>query len=298
MIFDIDVCERKIGYTFKDKFLLRESFTHISFANEHNCKSNENLEYLGDSIVNFTVAEYLYKNYPDADEGFLSKRRAELVSAKPLSEAIKDLEVGELMLFGAGEMKSGGANTNILADLFEAVLGAVYLDGGMAPAKKFVYDKLLNGAAKINSEKCADPKSRLQEFVQKNKLGTIQYRELSKTGPDHRPEFNCELLINGSKVSVGRGASKKEAEKKAALVALESLGRKSGAKPEKKRAKAEAVKSGENFKDKKFGSRQCGEPERPKTLTQEAVSGKTRAQQGSKPVKYRNESKKSQKSTI
>ena len=224
MIFDIDECENRLGYRFKDKLLLRQSFTHVSYANEHGVKSNENLEYLGDSIVNFIVAEHLYKNYPECDEGELTKKRAELVSAKPLSEVMAGMQAGKMMLFGVGELKTGAENRNILADLFEAVLGAIYLDGGMKEAKKFVSDKLLlvkPKRAKVGAAE--DIKSLLQEYVQKKRLGKIEYRESYKKGPDHAPVFGCELYLDGKYICSGEGSSKKDSEKEAAKIAYGKL---------------------------------------------------------------------------
>ena len=224
MIFDIDECEEKLGYRFRDKMLLRRSFTHVSYANEHGVNSNENLEYLGDSIVNFIVAEHLYTNYPECDEGELTKKRAELVSAKPLSEVMAGMEAGKMMLFGAGELKTGAENRNILADLFEAVLGAIYLDGGMKEAKRFVTEKLLSQKQKrVKAAAAPDVKSVFQEYVQKRGLGKIEYRESYRKGPDHAPIFGCDLYLGGKYLCSGEGGSKKESEKDAASTAYNKL---------------------------------------------------------------------------
>ena len=142
MIFYTHDCEEKIGYSFKDKLLLRTCFTHTSYSNEHGEESNENLEFLGDSILNFTVAEYLFKAH-SGDEGDMTKRRAELVSTEPIGEAVRRMGLDEFLLVGEGE-KNRKPKLNMCADLFEAVVAGIYLDGGEERAKKFIYDNLLS----------------------------------------------------------------------------------------------------------------------------------------------------------
>jgi len=219
MIFYAHECEEKIGYEFKDKFILRKCFTHTSYANEHNEKSNERLEYLGDAILDFVVADYLFRN-AGGDEGDLTKLRAEIVSAKPIGDAIINLGLEKYLLLGEGE-RNKPVKHNMCSDLFEAVVAGIFLDGGLDNAKKFIYDNLLKSANKSVPD--TDWKSRLQEYVQKKKLGRIEYLLANRTGPDHAPEFTFKLSLAGSVIATGVGGSKKQAEQNAAKVAIKKL---------------------------------------------------------------------------
>ena len=223
MIFDLAECEEIVGYSFRDKQLLRTAFTHVSYANEHNSKSYERMEYLGDALLDLIVAEYLYKKYPAAGEGELSTKRAKLVSQAPLKEIAKNLNMGSCVLLGDGGEKSGEReNDKILSSLIESALAAVYLDGGMEPARRFVEKRILSHAEDI-LRASGDYKTELQEYVQKNHMGAIAYREESKSGPDHSPVFECSVSLAGSEIARGKGGKKQLAEQDAARAALLAL---------------------------------------------------------------------------
>ena len=226
MIFYAHECEENIGYAFADKILLRKCFTHTSYANEHGDESNEKLEYLGDSILNFVVAEYLFLS-SEGNEGQLSRRRAEIVSAPPLSEAVRGMGVDKFLLVGEGE-KNKPANANMCADLFEAIVAGIYIDGGFETAKKFIYSKLLTPANGKRGATPNDYKSMFQELVQGRKSGKIEYVLISKEGPDHSPEFTCGVRLGGNLIATGVGRSKKTAEQKAAEIAYQKFSKKRG----------------------------------------------------------------------
>lgn len=226
MIFDIG-CESKIGYTFKDKMLLRQCFTHASYANEHGEKDNELLEFFGDSIIQFVVTEYLFKN-SSGDEGKLTQKRASLVSKTPLLKAVLRLGLNEYVLLGRGLEKSASLDDKLFSSIYEALVAGIYIDGGLVAAKKFIKDTLIKEFEK--AEKSAkrekvksDSKNAFQEYVQKNKLGSVSYQTLSKIGPDHLPEFRVAALLNGTRVAEGKGQSKKLAEAEAAEKALRRI---------------------------------------------------------------------------
>ncbi|MBQ9481070.1 MAG: ribonuclease III [Clostridia bacterium] len=222
MLFYAHECEEIIGYSFSDKVLLRTCFTHTSYANEHGAESNEKLEYLGDSILNFVVADFLYRNV-SGNEGSLTKKRAELVSATPLGYTVKNMGLDKFLLVGAGEADKP-VKLNMCADLFEAVVAGIYLDGGFDKAKKFICDKLLAPLVKEGKKYSpADGKSRLQEYVQSIKAGKIEYVLIKKEGPDHSPSFTCGVKLNGKLIASDVGPSKKQAEQKAASVAMKKL---------------------------------------------------------------------------
>ena len=231
MIFDIG-CESKIGYTFKDKMLLRQCFTHASYGYEHGEKDNELLEFFGDAIIQFVVTEYLFKN-SSGDEGKLTKKRASLVSKEPLLKAVIKLGLNEYVILGRGLEKSASLDDKLFSSVYEALVAGIYLDGGLAPAKKFIKETLIkefekkeNGIKKIKQK--SDGKNELQEYVQKNKLGTVSYETLSKIGPDHSPEFRVAALLNGTRVAEGKGQNKKLAEAVAAVEALKRIKKQGG----------------------------------------------------------------------
>lgn len=217
MIFCIHECEEIIGYSFKDKALLRTCFTHKSYSNEHKVESYEKLEYLGDAILDFVVAEYLFKN-AKGDEGDLTQKRADIVSAKPLADAVVSMGLEQFVLLGEGEKKKG-AKPNICADLFESVIAGIYLDGGMEQAKKFIMDKLLK--SKVKRE--IDSKSKLQVYVQKHKLGSIEYVDVERKGPDHAPEFTVAVLLKGKEIARGVAGNKRNAQQEAAKTAYTKI---------------------------------------------------------------------------
>ena len=223
MIFDLAECEEVIGYSFRNKQLLRTAFTHVSYANEHNAVSYERMEYLGDALLGMIVGEYLYHKYPTAGEGELTTRRAKLVSQAPLRGIAQELGLGAFVLLGEGGEKSGEReNDKILSSLIESALAAVYLDGGMEPARRFVENCVLQHAEKI-LRSTSDYKTELQEFVQKTHAGSISYKDTGRSGPDNRPVFECAVLLSGTELARGSGEKKQKAEQDAARQALEIL---------------------------------------------------------------------------
>lgn len=219
--------EEIIGYQFKDKKLLEKALTHSSYVKE-NGKSrlydNERLEFLGDAFLDAIIGEALYKSLPDAEEGHLTKARASIVCEKSLAEAGRRLSIGEHMLFSRGEAKSGGRNRDsILADGMEAVIGAIYLDGGYDKAKHFVLhvfgDSLQDaGEGRLSNR---DYKSEIQEHLQAQGILDIHYALEKAEGPDHDKRFSVRLEIRGKTAGRGSGKSKKIAEQNAAKDALE-----------------------------------------------------------------------------
>ena len=228
LIFDIDGCESRIGYEFKDKMLLRQCFTHASYAYENGEKDNELLEFFGDSIIEFVVTEYLYKHC-FGDEGKLTEKRADIVSKIPLQRAVERLNLYEFVLLGNGLTKSSSRDEKLYSSIYEAVVAGIYLDGGLAPARKFITDTLIaefektEKRAKQNQKVVRTEKSALQEYVQKTKIGSVTYELLWKKGPDHMPKFRSAVLLNGERIAEGEGGSKKSAESQAAKKALERL---------------------------------------------------------------------------
>ncbi len=226
-IFDIDGCESKIGYSFKDKMLLRTCFTHASYGHEHNEQDNELLEFFGDAIIEFVVTEHLFKNCM-GDEGQMTKIRAELVSREPLLRAIKNLGLSEFVLLGNGQGKSAHHDEKLYSSIYEALCAGIYIDGGMNAVKKFVKDTIIKEYESYKKQ-VKKPKTRclykieLQEYVQKYKLGSITYLTLSKKGPDHSPEFREAVLLNGKRMAEGKGKSKQLAQNKAAESALNKI---------------------------------------------------------------------------
>ena len=233
-IFDIVACEQKIGYSFKDKMLLRQCFTHASYANEHNQQDNERLEFFGDAIIEFVVTEHLFKN-AIGDEGKLTQKRALIVSKVPLLNAVKKLGLIEFVLLGKGQEKAMSKDEKLFSSIYEALVAGIYLDGGMVAVKRFIkrtiiadYEAIYKNLAKNNGQTKADEKSMFQEYVQKYKLGTIGYETLWKKGPDHKPEFCVAALLNSSRIAEGEGKSKKEAQANAARKALETIKQQGG----------------------------------------------------------------------
>ncbi|MBQ9485383.1 MAG: ribonuclease III [Clostridia bacterium] len=228
MIFDIGEIESRIGYSFKDKMLLRKCFTHSSYANEHSAEDNELLEFFGDAVIEFIVTEYLYKNSA-GDEGKLTVKRSGVVSREPLLKAVQDLGLSSFVLLGKGQEKSAHLDEKLFSSVYEALVAGIYLDGGMTAAKKFVKDTIIKDfdfkeRAERRSRNCQS-KNEFQEYVQKNKLGSVSYQTLSKTGPDHMPEFRVAALLNGCALAEGKGATKRLAEAEAAAEALRRLAR-------------------------------------------------------------------------
>ena len=218
--------ETAIGYRFKNITLLQNALTHSSYANErwHNSLlSNERLEFLGDSILGMTVAEYLYRNFPDRPEGELTRMRADMVCEKALAKVAARIELGGQMMLGNGEEQSGGRNRDsILADAVESVIAACFLDGGMDAARQFI-DRFVLVEVPVQKMHNADYKTALQELVQQKKNQVLTYVLIGETGPDHDKRFEVEVRLNGNPVGTGSGSSKKRAEQDAARCALEKM---------------------------------------------------------------------------
>ena len=218
--------EKLIGYRFRDKSLLETALTHSSFANEHKCKSYERLEFLGDSVLGFVTAQYLFENFPQLPEGKLTKTRAALVCERSLCGFSKSLEVGDFLRLSHGEQHSGGRERpSILADVFESTTAALYLDSGdLGEARKFIL-RFIAPAAKTQSVKpFKDYKTTLQEIVQQNPEERLEYVTTGESGPDHDKHFTVEVHLNSNVIGRGGGRSKKEAEQQAAREALQWMG--------------------------------------------------------------------------
>ena len=218
--------EEKLGYGFRDGSLLTNALTHSSYANENRAEggsSNERLEFLGDSVLGVVTAEYLYAVTPPLPEGSMTKLRAELVCEGALHKAALELELGASLRLGRGEERTGGRErASILADATEAVIAAIFLDGGFECAKKFILGRILDGAD-IACEPAGDFKTELQELVQQKSGSALCYEQISESGPDHDKTFAFRVLLNGDEAGRGQGRTKKEAEQAAARAALEEL---------------------------------------------------------------------------
>ena len=220
--------ERKLGYRFRSGALLAEALRHSSYANEHRgaeSVSNERLEFLGDSVLGFVTAEYLFARHPDSPEGELTRIRAALVCEESLHEVAQKLELGRYLKLGNGEEAGGGrTRPSILADATEAVIAAVYLDGGLAAASSLIHRVLLDcEREEVVEERRRDYKTVLQELVQRKKDQVLRYELIGESGPDHDKQFTVCVWRNGRLLAEGKGRSKKAAEQHAAKVALEKL---------------------------------------------------------------------------
>ena len=217
--------EEKLGYTFQNPKLLENALTHSSCANESRgrLQSNERLEFLGDSILGMVVADHLYRNHPDLPEGELTRARAALVCEESLVEVAQELGLGEYLRLGKGEEAGGGRQRpSIRADAVEAVLAAVYLDGGIGSARKIIQKYILSREV-AGLTKPHDYKTALQELVQRESGQVLRYRLTGEEGPDHNKRFFVAVDLNGACIGSGTGRSKKEAEQMAAKAAIETL---------------------------------------------------------------------------
>jgi len=218
--------EAALGYRFQNITLLQNALTHSSFANERwhdSLMSNERLEFLGDSVLGMVVAEHLYRNYPDRPEGELTRMRADMVCETALAQVADKLQLGTHLLLGHGEAQGGGrARASILADAVESVIAAMFLDGGMAPAKGFI-DRFILCDVPEKKLHITDYKTALQELVQQKKNQVLSYELTGQSGPDHDKHFQVQVLLNGVPVGNGQGTSKKRAEQDAARDALEKI---------------------------------------------------------------------------
>jgi ribonuclease III len=222
----IDELEEKIGYKFRNKNLIRQALTHSSYANERKLPggSNERLEFLGDSVLSIVVSDFLYKNLNVA-EGELTKMRASLVCEKSLHIFAKQINLGDYLHLGKGEENTGGRERpSILADAFEAVIAAIYLDGGMEAASKHILHFMPEDIHHFVKPAFSDFKTVLQEIVQKNPEEKVEYVLIGEEGPDHNKRFVVEVCLNSQVIGKGSGRSKKEAEQLAAKEALELMG--------------------------------------------------------------------------
>ncbi len=218
---------QKIGYTFHNELLITTALTHSSYANEwkRGLKNNERLEFLGDSVLSLVVAEHLFEHYKHLPEGELTKLRASLVCEKSLHTFAKKIDLGSMLLLGKGEEHTGGRERpSILADAFEAVIAAVYLDGGFEQAKKYVLKFIPTSLDTHGSVGLQDFKTILQEIIQKNKEEKIEYVLTLESGPDHNKRFEVEVHLNSNVIGTGIGHSKKQAEQNAAKEALALMG--------------------------------------------------------------------------
>ncbi|MCL2461726.1 MAG: ribonuclease III [Defluviitaleaceae bacterium] len=213
-----------IGYDFKDEKLLRMALTHSSYAHENGSKDfNERLEFLGDAVLELLISDYLYNRYPDESEGNLTRLRAGLVCEGSLAALSRKIRLDRELYFGHGEEMTGGRNRDsILADALEALIGAVYLDGGLEVARKFVlgiFDDILKNDCKF----VTDYKTYLQEVLQRDNKESAVYAIVNETGPDHEKIFTASVSFNGEVLGTGEGKSKKDAEQKAAYYAIQKL---------------------------------------------------------------------------
>lgn len=219
--------EQKLQYTFRDKTLLENALRHSSFANEsrdRSVTSNERLEFLGDSVLGFVTAKYLYKHFPQLPEGRMTKLRAELVCENALHKVAKELELGKHIRLGKGEELSGGrTRPSILADAVEATIAAMFLDGGMEVAEKFILSRVLSDLDRGLPVSNSDNKTCLQELIQQKSGQSLSYQVTGESGPDHCKQFTVSVSLNGEVVGSGVGRTKKEAEQAAAGDALGKL---------------------------------------------------------------------------
>ncbi|MCI8594175.1 MAG: ribonuclease III [Oscillospiraceae bacterium] len=218
--------ETRLNYTFRDRTLLENALTHSSYANEHReegMPSNERLEFLGDSVLGMVTADYLYRTHPDLPEGELTRIRAALVCEASLHRVAEELELGRCLRLGRGENAGGGRQRpSILADAVEAVLAAVYLDGGIGSARKIISRFILEREEE-EVDAGRDYKTALQELVQRESGQSLSYRPVREEGPDHAKVFTVAVELNGKQVGEGSGRSKKLAEQAAAKSAIAKL---------------------------------------------------------------------------
>ncbi len=219
--------EERIAYTFTDKTLLRTALTHSSYAHErkiNKVECNERLEFLGDAVLEQISSDHIFRKHPQMPEGQMSKLRASLVCETALAGCAAKIGLGELLYLGRGEEASGGrTKPSVTSDAYEALIGAMYLDGGIETAKVFVEREVLSEEP---IDRVVDAKTALQELTQAMGLGTVTYRLISESGPEHAKEFLVAVIVAGEEMGQGIGRNKKSAEKAAADVALKKLKRK------------------------------------------------------------------------
>ena len=214
--------EQKINYSFTDRALLRQALTHSSFANEQKINKKldyERLEFLGDAVLELVSSTFLFDRYPELREGDLTRMRSTLVCGSSLAYCAKDIDVGSYLLLGKGEEATGGrGRESITSDVMEAIIGAIYLDGGYDEASAFIHQFVLSDLE--NKQLFYDSKTLLQEYVQREKNATLNYEVIDESGPDHDKRFVIEVRVNGMTMGKGEGKTKKAAEQQAAYEAL------------------------------------------------------------------------------
>ena len=217
--------QKKIGYQFQQEGLLRQALTHSSYANEHRMKKlsdNERLEFLGDAVLEIVTSDFLYHEHTDVPEGELTRVRASIVCEQTLAFCTRALNLGDYLLLGKGEDQTGGRKRkSILSDAFEAIIGAIYLDGGFANAKEFIHRFVLNNVEHM--QLFYDSKTILQEIVQANFKEVISYHLIGEEGPDHNKTFRVAVHIGEEEYGVGEGRTKKAAEQEAAYISILKL---------------------------------------------------------------------------
>ncbi len=223
----LETLQQKIGYKFKNEKLLYEALSHSSFANENkkSRNSNERLEFLGDSVLSIVVSDYIFKHFTHIPEGELTKLRASLVCESSLFEFAKKIDLGSHIFLGKGEEMTGGRERpSIISDAFEAVIAAIYLDGGMEAVAPYILSFIPKDITPKGSSSFHDYKTSLQEIIQKNPEEKIEYFLKSESGPDHDKKFTVQVLLNNNVIGEGTGRSKKTAEQAAAKEALALMG--------------------------------------------------------------------------
>ncbi|MBN1894140.1 ribonuclease III [bacterium] len=217
---------RKIGHRFHDESLLRQALTHRSFTHHNRPSSNERLEFLGDAVLGFIVTDELYRRFPESSEGELTKAKSIVVSRESLAHQARAMDLGDYILLSRGEERSGGRlRRSILSNTYEALLGALYLDGGLERVRFVVRRDLMQNIERFFKDRIdQNSKSWLLEYAQGRAMGTPEYRVLHETGPDHEKQFFVEVAIRGRVMGKGMGLSKKTAEKAAALDAIRRMG--------------------------------------------------------------------------
>ena len=230
----LDEIQLNINYKFKDINLINTSLTHSSYANESKMRiyeNNERLEFLGDVVVNLVVSEYLYHRFSELPEGELTKKRATIVCESSLAFAARKIKLGEYLLLGKGEEATGGrGRESILADTFEALTGAIYIDGGLTNTREFLLgmfeQEVIYALSKGNL--FIDYKTELQETLQKRTKSKIEYKVVKEVGPDHNKKFYMDVIVENKVIGSGMGRNKKEAEQMAAKQALDRIGKENG----------------------------------------------------------------------
>ncbi|MBK5251170.1 MAG: ribonuclease III [Peptostreptococcaceae bacterium] len=218
--------EKTIDYSFKNKSFLKTALTHSSYANENKMDYyNERLEFLGDSVLGIVVSDHLFVNNPNLPEGKLTKTRARIVCETSLEKTSRSIDLGDYLLLGKGEELTGGRNrTSILADAFEALIAAIYLDGGFEQARYFILCRMKSIIDEaVNGKLFIDYKTHLQELIQKRSSGPLNYQIYREEGPDHAKVFFSSVTVNETEIGKGKGNNKKEAEQEAAQMALVDL---------------------------------------------------------------------------